>query len=303
MLDMGFSEAIEDILQQCPTPRQTLLFSATYPEKIKQLSAAFQHDAVMISVESMHKETSIQQLFFEIKDPAHKPEALVKLLAHYKPDSTLVFCNTKIACDEVTQQLKKQGIDALALHGDMEQRDRNQVLLRFSNKSCPVLVATDVAARGLDIKELAAVISYDISPDPEVHVHRIGRTGRAGEQGLAITLVASKEMNKALRIEEHFKKTMQWLEMDDIKTVDDIELPSAMVTITIDGGKKHKIRPGDLLGALTAGAGLEASAIGKIDIGDFHSYVAIERTQVNKALAGLQNGKIKGKSFKVRKVS
>jgi ATP-independent RNA helicase DbpA len=185
----------------------------------------------------------------------------------------------------------------------MEQRDRNLVLLRFANKSCPVLVATDVAARGLDVKELAAVISYDVSPDPEVHVHRIGRTGRAGESGLALNLVATKEMQKALRIEEHFKKDMQWLELNTLSATGDVSLPSPMITIAIDGGKKHKIRAGDLLGALTAGAGLDASSIGKIDITDFHSYIAIERSVVNKALAGIQNGKIKGKHFRCRKIS
>jgi ATP-independent RNA helicase DbpA len=303
MLDMGFSEAIEDILQQCPKERQTLLFSATYPEKIQQLSAAFQNNAITISVESMHEETSIEQQFFEVDEPQQKLDALVKLLAYFKPESSLVFCNTKIACDEVTKHLRAQGIDALSLHGDMEQRDRNKVLLRFSNRSCPVLVATDVAARGLDIKELAAVFSYDVSPDPQIHVHRIGRTGRAGEQGLAISLIARKEMQKAVRIETYFKQTMQWIDLASIPNTNDVELASTMISICIDGGKKQKIRAGDVLGALTAGAGLDAKDIGKIDVNDFHTYVAIERTQVNKALAGLQNGKIKGKNFRARKLS
>lgn len=300
MLDMGFIDSMQDILNQCPKDRQTLLFSATYPDKIQQLSSTFQKNPIMISVESMHEQTSIQQLFFEVDEPTQKLAATAKLLAHYQPESSLIFCNTKLTCNEVYQYLNDQGINALALHGDMEQRDRNKVLLRFSNKSCPVLVATDVAARGLDIKELAAVISYDVSPDPQIHVHRIGRTGRAGGTGLALNLIARKEMQKAIRIEQYFKNDMQWVELHSLVEKPSIELNGTMVTLSIDGGKKQKIRAGDLLGALTAGAGLEASTIGKIDINDFNAFIAIEASQAKKALIALQQGTIKGKKFRCK---
>ena len=303
MLDMGFHEDMETILRQCPDQRQTLLFSATYPDTIQQISSNFQKDAKTISVESLHETSIIQQTFYEVEESAQKPDAIVKLLAHYHPESGLVFCNTKMTCNEITTYLRSKGIEALALHGDMEQRERNLVLLQFSNKSCPVLVATDVAARGLDIKDLDVVFSYDVSPDPQVHIHRIGRTGRAGKQGLAINLVARKEMQKALRIEEHFDHDIQWIELGSIPQPEQVSLPAIMATIDIDGGKKQKIRAGDVLGALTAGAGLEANMIGKIDITEFHTYVAVTREQASQALNSLQNGKIKGRHFRARKLA
>ncbi|MFB3089891.1 MAG: ATP-dependent RNA helicase DbpA, partial [Gammaproteobacteria bacterium] len=185
MLDMGFHEDIMRIIDMTPHQRQTLLFSATYPEEIKDISHAIQTDPVDVRVESLHGNKKIKQVFYEIQK-SERTKTLVALLQHYRPESSLVFCNRKQQCQELADVLWQQGFHALALHGDLEQRDRDQVLLQFANKSSSILVATDVAARGLDIKDLQAVINFELSPDPEVHIHRIGRTGRAGNEGLAL---------------------------------------------------------------------------------------------------------------------
>ncbi|HET8706720.1 MAG TPA: ATP-dependent RNA helicase DbpA, partial [Pseudomonadales bacterium] len=178
MLDMGFHDDMVEIMQHAPAQRQTLLFSATYPKEIRALSKNFQRNPVEVTVESVHSSAHIEQHFYEI-DSKNRLHALKSLLLHFQPASCVLFCNTKQRCDDVMTELANDGFSVLALHGDLEQKDRDQVLVRFANGSCPLLVATDVAARGLDIKDLAAVINVELAFDPEVHIHRIGRTGRA----------------------------------------------------------------------------------------------------------------------------
>lgn len=300
MLEMGFADALEMVLQACPRERQTLLFSATYPDAIKKISAHCQKDPVEITVESLHDEINIEQHFYEMRDAEQKLSGVKTLLAFYMPASSIVFCNTKQQCQELFDELRAAGVSALALHGDLEQKERDQVLVRFSNKSCSVLIATDVAARGLDVKSLDAVINYELSRDTEVHVHRIGRTGRAGESGLALSLVAPNEVSRMNRIEDYIQ---QKIELEDLPVTqeDPARLLPDMVTICIDGGRKEKVRPGDILGALTKDAGLGGEQIGKIDIFDFHAYVAVHHSVAKRALQHLQQGKLKGKKFKARK--
>ena len=187
MLDMGFHEDIMRIIDMMPRQRQTLLFSATYPDEIKDISHAIQNDPVDIRVETLHDDKIIKQVFYEIQK-GERTKTLVSLLQHYRPESSVVFCNRKQQCQELADALWQQGFHVLALHGDLEQKERDQVLVQFSNKSSSILVATDVAARGLDIKDLQVVFNFELSPDPEIYIHRIGRTGRAGSEGLAISL-------------------------------------------------------------------------------------------------------------------
>ncbi|HTF86637.1 MAG TPA: ATP-dependent RNA helicase DbpA [Cellvibrio sp.] len=301
MLEMGFADALETVLQACPLQRQTLLFSATYPEAIQKISAHCQQDPLSVTVDASHSEQQIEQHFYELQDGQHKHAAIKTLLAYFQPQASIIFCNTKQQCDEVCTDLRAAGISALALHGDLEQRDRDQTLVRFANKSCSVLVATDVAARGLDIKGLDAVINYDLSRDPEVHVHRIGRTGRAGATGLALSLIAPNEVPRLNRVEDYVQQTLT-LESLPVTSHDPAELQPQMVTLCIDGGRKEKLRPGDILGALTKDAGLSGDTIGKIDIFDFCAYVAVNARVAKKALQHLQQGKLKGKKFKARQV-
>lgn len=297
MLDMGFYEPIEKILSNTPKKRQTMLFSATFPENIQALSKTFMHQPHHVEVESLHDESVISQIFYEV-DYRKKIDALVKLLQYHKPDSVLVFCNTKVDVTEVARSLQDDGFDALDLHGDLEQVDRNETLLQFENRSCAILVATDVAARGLDIKGVDMVINYDLPRESENYVHRIGRTGRAGAEGKALSLISDREYDKVLKLQEN----PNWQELDKLKEDNNIMIKAPMATLCIHGGKKNKLRAGDILGALTGDIGLDAKVIGKINIFDFFAYVAIERKSFNKALAGLDRGKIKKRSFRVWRV-
>ena len=225
---------------------------------------------------------------------------LAELLAHYQPASSVIFCNTKLACQEVADALTQQGFHAQALHGDMEQKDRDRVLALFANKSCPILVATDVAARGLDIKDLQAVINFELAQDPEIHIHRIGRTGRAGKEGLALSLFTPAEAHKVSLIEDYQHHPVAYGDASTLHAKADSEIQAAMETVCISGGRKDKIRPGDILGALTGEAGIASQDVGKIDIFDNHAYVAITTAMANKAVKRLADGKIKGRKFKVR---
>ena len=299
MLDMGFHDPIMAIVDATPAQRQTLLFSATYPGGIRRMSDSIQRTPHTVSLESIHEGTDIEQWFYEIEKDARR-KTLAALLAHYRPESSLVFCNTKLECQAVADDLEARGFHALALHGDLEQKDRDQTLVRFANKSCSVLVATDVAARGLDIKDLQAVINYELAHDPEVHVHRIGRTGRAGKRGLALSLYSPAEAHKVVAIEA-FQGPVAQATAASLKSRADFDLSPPMVTLQIEGGRKDKVRPGDILGALTGEAGIPSPHVGKIDIFDFSSYVAIERSIADKALKRLSTGKIKGRNFKIRR--
>ncbi|MFD2229234.1 ATP-dependent RNA helicase DbpA [Alkalimarinus sediminis] len=300
MLDMGFYDDIETIIQQTPSKRQTLLFSATYPEKIQQLSSDFQSNPVEITVESVHSHSQIEQIFFQVSR-SQKNDATYQLLLAYQPNSVVIFCNTKQACQELTDYLIDGGLSALSLHGDLEQRDRDEVLIRFSNQSVSILVATDVAARGLDIDDLQAVINYDLSRDNDIYTHRIGRTGRAGKKGLALSLYTESEKYKLEAIEDGQKQPIQYGDMKKSDNSGENLLPHPpMTTLCIFGGRKQKVRPGDILGALTGEAGIPGKSVGKIDVTDFSAYVAIERAQAKTALTRILNGKIKGRKFKAR---
>jgi len=301
MLDMGFQEEISALIAAAPPKRQTLLFSATYPESIAVMSAAIQHEPVEVSVDESHEEGSIEQLFYEV-EREQRIDAVARILGHYSPESTLVFCNTRLECQDLAKALVSRGFAALAIHGDLEQRERDQVLVRFANRSASVLVATDVAARGLDIKELPAVINYELSRNPEIHTHRIGRTGRAGEQGLAISLVTSRESRQIAAIEESLGSTISRHDFASLAQSTCRPPAPAMVTICIDGGRKNKLRPGDILGALTGEAGIAGSEVGSIDIFEFHTYVAIVRQSVAQALDCLLANRIKSRFFRVRRV-
>jgi ATP-independent RNA helicase DbpA len=300
MLDMGFTEAIDDIIGRIAKHHQTLLFSATYPDEIRAVSKRVQKAPVEVTVAApADEQPAIEQRFHEV-EAAHKPYALAQLLGGAHTAQALVFCNMRREVDAVAQDLDRRGFSALALHGDMEQRDRDEVLVRFKNHSCAVLVATDVAARGLDIVALPLVVSYDIAHDPETHTHRIGRTGRAGQSGLALTLCTPRERPKAANIEAMTGVPLPWHPLKVAPPRGKTLHLAPMKTLVIDAGRRDKLRPGDILGALTGDAGLDATDIGKIDVFATRAYVAISRARANKALERLRTGRIKGRNFRVR---
>jgi ATP-dependent RNA helicase DbpA len=300
MLDMGFFDDIAKVARQCPRERQTLLFSATYPEGIAKLAQQFMRDPVTVKVEAQSDAVLIEQRFYQVTR-TNRFETVAMTLNHFRPISTLAFCNTKQQCRDLVAFLLQQGFNAQALYGELEQRERDQVLAQFANRSCSVLVATDLASRGLDINQLEAVLNVTITPDPQVHVHRIGRTGRAGEQGLAISLASMDEMGSVGKIEQYQKSESVWYERDTLTPTGHGPLLAPMVTLQIAGGRKEKIRPGDVLGALTGpDGGFKREQIGRISVTDFSTFVAVERAVAGEALRKLNAGKVKGRSVRVR---
>ena len=303
MLDMGFIDAMKQVLRYCPSNRQTLLFSATFTPPIKQLAKEFMKKPQEITVEEEKTVQDIEQRFYEVNHPSEKYDGLKKILVHYNPSATLIFCNTKEKTQELSLQLNRDGFSATVLNGDLDQVQRDQAIIQFSNHSRRILVATDVAARGIDIKELPAVINYDLAFEPEVHVHRIGRTGRAGHKGLAISITTPKDGVRLCAIEDLMSQNLIWLSSDALSTSESLQLPPKMVTLRLMAGRKDKIRAGDILGALTKDAGLESKVIGKIDIMNLHAYVAIEQNVAKKAYTHFLKGKIKGKKVSVECLS
>jgi ATP-independent RNA helicase DbpA len=307
MTDMGFYDEIAGIVSACPKRRQTLLFSATYPDDIRRATEHFLADPVEVIVQAQHEAEKIEQRFYEVGFD-ERDAAVGKLLKHFQPVSTLAFCNTKVHCRELAEELRAQGFSALALYGELEQRERDEILVLFANRSCSVLVATDVAARGLDIASLGAVINVDVSKDTEVHIHRIGRTGRGSESGLALSLCAPNEKKWVRLIEEYQGAPVRWFDLKELDGDEGQAAPAPMVTLCIMGGKKDKLRPGDLLGALTGDAKLTKEQVGKINVFEFMSYVALDRHVAEQAFArlnagnrlGAEFGNIKGRSFKMR---
>ena len=299
MLDMGFNDDIAFIAKRCPAKRQTLLFSATYPEGIARLASQYLKNPQEVKLLEQHAETKIRQRFYEVNND-NRLAAVATLLKHYRPVSTLAFCNTKQQCRDLLNVLRAQGIHALTLNGDLEQRERDQVLIQFANNSCSVLVATDVAARGLDISQLEVVINVDITPDPEIHIHRIGRTGRADQQGWALSLYSSADKRRLNTIAEMMSTKLDMHRLCDLPAPDPAPLAAPMATLLILGGRKEKIRPGDVLGALTGEAGFTKEQVGKITVTDQTTYVAVARSIYREAVKKLSAGKIKGKSVNVR---
>ena len=299
MLDMGFDEPIRALVKRTPKDRQTLLFSATFPESIHILAQAMLRDPLEVSVDGDAHAPRIETHFFEA-EPARRAPQLAALLLQFRPESTVVFCNMRRDTEEVVGSLAHYGFAALALHGDMEQRDRDEVLVRFANRSCNVLVASDVAARGLDIDDIGAVVNYELPTDADTWLHRIGRTGRAGRDGLALSLVASSERNRAALIEQRQGMPLRFERIAPLDGKPRDVPQAAMVTLRIDAGRTDKLRPGDIVGALTGDAGgLPKEAIGKIDVFPTRSYVAVARGEAKHALEQLRAGRIKGRRFRV----
>ena len=303
MLDMGFQDELDDIIGQAPKRRQTLLFSATFPDKIQTISERVMIDPVMVKVESKHDGVSIKQHFYKVENNDERMDALCRLIMFHKPESTVVFCNTKQDAMDVADYLIAKGFSALDLHGDLEQRDRDETLIRFSNKSISILVATDVAARGLDIDSLDAVINYHISRDFEVHVHRIGRTGRAGSKGIACSLFSEKEHYKMSQLQEFLGQEIDGEPLPSVDVLNDELIVAPMLTLMLNIGKKQKVRPGNIMGAFTGETGVPGSKVGKINIGDNWAYVAVAKDELEHAMRKVTSETWKGRPIKAKLVN
>ena len=294
MLDMGFYDEIKKIISNLPRKRQGMLFSATYPDNIQKLSREILTNPTMIKVDAEHSDLVIHEVGLEATEQ-EKENVLLRILKSYKPETAIIFCNTKAETVSLTDFLRDKHFAALDLQGDLDQRERNETLLKFANGSVRVMVATDVASRGLDVKNVSMVINYDLPHDPEVYTHRVGRTARAGAEGMAISLYLPRQKKKLLEMAPAIKI----ISPESLRIDKNFILESDKATLCIDGGKKNKLRPGDILGALSKEIGISGDHIGKIDIFDFHAYVAIDKKSIRKAFEGLQRGKIKGRKFRV----
>ncbi|MDQ6961821.1 MAG: ATP-dependent RNA helicase DbpA [Mariprofundaceae bacterium] len=299
MLDMGFLDEIDAIIMQLPTQRQTMLFSATFPEKFEDISSRIMQQPITVKAEEEHEPQQIKQSFYQVES-SQRLTALRLLLLQNRPTSTIIFCNTRLETEDIADDLMNVGFSALALHGDLNQRQRDQALIRFSNKSISILVATDVAARGLDIDELDAVINYQMAYETKTYVHRIGRTGRAGKKGSAFTLHDENDGCRLAQLSDYLNTPISNSPLPPIKILKQEATQPSMATLQIDLGKKQKIRPTDILGALTAEQGIEGTQVGKIKILAQCSYVAVEQDAVHTALQKLKHGKLKGKACRVR---
>jgi len=302
MLDMGFVDDMIAVAKLCPRDRQTLLFSATYPPGIEKIAGPFLKDPLTVEVSAAGSVPKIVQKFYEVTAD-NRLEVLASALVHFRPETTLVFVNTKAQGRDVVSFLQGKGLSVLELSGDLEQRDRDEVMALFTGRCLSVIVATDVASRGLDIPVLDAVINYDISPDPEIHVHRIGRTGRAGEGGLALSLASDREKTLVRRIQEFTGlETVPWEPISALSpSTEGFPVPPRAMVKLFDG-KKDKIRPGDVLGALTAAAGLNRDQVGVIKVTEWGTWVAVDRNIADKVVGVLATVPIKGKLRKAFRV-
>lgn len=325
MLESGFQDSIDEIVRTLPRQRQTLLFSATFPNKIQALAAHIMQSPEHVDATQSEARASIDERFVDIEqldrsqlgrqsrltkhdlemDALQRIAAVHLLLLENRPSSCMIFCNTKKECSQIAQILSDSGFSALALHGDLEQNQRDKTLVRFAHKSVSILVATDVAARGIDIDQLDMVINYQIARELDVHTHRVGRTGRAGEHGIAFTLYSEKEQYKLNKLDQRMQRAgvdQVFETLAPLSALDKPRFKAAMVTLQIDGGKKQKVRPGDVVGALTSSESINGTDIGKIKVFDFSTYVSVKRDLAHEALSTLSHKKIKAKSFKVRRI-
>ena len=302
MLDMGFAQALDDIVGYMPEQRQTMLFSATYPEKIENIAQRIMRSPVTVEVQETHSNQSIVETLYQVDNDQSRVEAVRLLLQEHQPETTLIFCNTKVETDRVANELRTVGYEASALHGDLEQKDRDQTLACFANRSISVLVATDVAARGLDIESLDMVINYQVAQELEVHTHRVGRTGRAGAQGMACSLYTQRDKHRIGLLEDYLKQKFERGDLPHIRLLREPVFVPPMVTIHIGGGKKQKLRAGDIVGALTGTDGIPGSQVGKIQVGDHWAYVAVACEYGKMAFNKLSQGKLKGRTFRVRRL-
>lgn len=302
MLDMGFQADMEQILEHTPSTRQTVFFSATFLRSVVELSATYQREPVRVTITAEAPEQpAITQRYVLVEAPA-KIAALTQLLAQHAHDAALVFANQRATVAQIGDALAAAGVSADRLHGEMLQSDRDLVLAKFRNGSTRVLVATDVAARGLDVSGLDLVINYDLPTRFDVYLHRVGRTGRAGQRGEAVSLVTKSERERVAALEQAhgFSIEQQLLTAEPAPPTAAGAQPAAMCTLRISGGRKQKVRPGDILGALTGeAAGLAGDDIGKIEIHDNFSYVAVAAHASRKAERGLATGRMKGRRFRV----
>ena len=305
MLDMGFQKTLDSILGMLPTSRQTMMFSATFPQEIETIANRVMRNPFKATVSANQNSVRVTERFYLIESESERNIALQLLLLDCSFRACVVFCNTRKDVQLVAGALKSSGFSAAPLHGDMEQKDRDQTLIRFTNGSVSILVATDVAARGLDIDSIDMVINFHLPRELDVYTHRIGRTARAGEKGIANSLYTSQELFRIEQLSAHLAQDIHTSELPAQALLDQSPPRPKVSTLRIEAGKKQKLRAGDVVGALTRtddknGSDIFGDQIGKIQVLENWTYVAVARDVAKLALKKLASGKLKGKSFRAR---
>jgi len=302
MLDMGFQEEILNIVRYTPAERQSMLFSATFPENIGLISRDVLTNPERVQVEAIaEQQPDIEQRVY-LTEPEHQIETLLAVLTEAEPEAGVIFCNTREQCNDLGTALRQYGVSSGVLHGDLDQRERDQMLVRFTNGSLRLLIATDVAARGLDIDSVDLVVNLNLPRERAVFTHRCGRTGRAGRQGLAISIIFEKEQYKLNLIAEEIGFDLTPQKAPNLNTNKLGVLASAMRTLELSAGRKNKIRPGDIVGALTATKEIDGKDIGNISVQDYQSFVALPKTLADRGVEILRSRSLKGKNVRVRKI-
>jgi ATP-dependent RNA helicase DeaD len=306
MLDLGFLEDVERILSLTPNSRQTALFSATMPPPIRKLADNYLYDPELVKVASAKLTVdTVEQFRLEVKQ-ADKAERLVEVLRSERPDQAIVFVRTKVRCDQLNRKLQDQGMNVKALHGDMSQGSRDGVMLGFKGGRVPILVATDVAARGLDISTVTHVINFDVPISPDVYVHRIGRTGRVGRSGRAVTFVEPRQQRELEAIEEHIKtKLTPWEPGATTPAAPVEEKPRRhdKPQVSRNGDEPYQrliagvgtaagIEVADLVHAITAATGLDGEAVRDVKLFRRFALLSVPRTDVTRVIRAVDGAAV-----------
>jgi ATP-dependent RNA helicase DeaD len=309
MLDLGFIEDVEKILRMCPNGRQTLLFSATMPAPVARLAETYMYDPVTIRVTPKKLTVDSVEQAYVMVEPRQKLPRLAEVLKAEEPEQAIIFVRTKIGAARLGRDLADKGLRVKALHGDLSQGQRDGVMISFKEHKTPLLVATDIAARGLDIEHVTHVINYDLPNNPEIYVHRIGRTGRVGRTGRAITFATAKQAGELKEIERTVKAPIgEWEppeeRIEHAPTPRHREGPppepvNGSVKLFVNRGKRGGLTEEDLNWALTEGAVLPKEAIHSIRVLDRFSFVEVAADQAERAVEYLDGTKLKGKQIRM----
>src|SRR5271166_3441891 len=316
MLDLGFLEDVEKILSLTPSSRQTALFSATMPAPIRMLADRYMYDPTIIQVEAATLTIDTVAQFQLPVETRGKPDKLVEVLRAEAPDQAIVFVRTKIRCDQLFRTLRDRGMNVRALHGDMSQGSRDGVMLAFKAGRVPILVATDVAARGLDISTVTHVINYDVPTSPDTYVHRIGRTGRVGRSGRAITFVEDRQKRELEAIERHIGTDIAQWEKGAVAPPTPVhERPrrhskprisgrhdgEPYAKLMLGGGRDAGLRVADIVSAVTSSTGLDGEAVRDVLVLDRFSFLSVPAAEADAVIEALHGQALRGQELSLQR--
>ncbi len=317
MLDLGFLEDVEKILSMTPNGRQTALFSATMPPPIRTLADNYLYDPVLVQVKADTLTIDTVEQFQLPVSTRDKPDKLVEVLSAERPDQAIVFVRTKVRCEQLFRTLRDRGMNVKALHGDMSQGSRDGVMLAFKSGRLPILVATDVAARGLDISTVTHIINYDVPTSPDTYVHRIGRTGRVGRSGRAITFVEPRQLREVEAIERHIGLKITPWEKGAVAPPARVEAPprrhskphvsrddgDTYTKLVMSGGRAAGLSVADIVAAVTRSAGLDGEAVRDVQLLERFAFLAVPSQDADRVVDALAGQSVHGRTVSLERVA